>query len=145
MKHIPVIILIISIIILAPNCSAPKEIQSIDERYITLIFQADQYFEKQDWERAKKLYKEAYEMRLTGYAREQMIRVQCIQYDENRKENCKRIIEIADEYVLKKEYEKAINLYKRAIELDCYSHSNDSVRRNNIHYEIEKIKVLKSQ
>jgi len=83
-------------------------------RYDNLIAKADNLFEKKEWEKAKVLYIEAYNLSNDSYPDSQIKKIEAIhkpfldaQYD--------RMIAKADEYFKDKNYLKARELYRRAL------------------------------
>ena len=88
-----------------------------------LVDKADVLFEKKQWQEARALYEEAYGMENDAYSDSQIKKIKAIN-DPFLKEQYDRMISKADEYFNNENYEKARELYKRAIKTFTTKNTN---------------------
>ncbi len=82
--------------------------------YESLIQQADNLFEQQEWKKARPLYQKALKLKKEQYPKDQIAKIDA-KLGGFEKEQYDKMISKADEYFTKGNYEKAKNLYNRAI------------------------------
>ena len=94
--------------------------QKADGGFNTIVQQANTYFEKGDWKNAKIQYEKALGIKDDSYCRNQIEIINAKMKSETsdtEQKNYQKILTKADEYFDAKNYEKAKELYERAISI----------------------------
>ncbi len=122
-----------------------RRLKEIEDRYQEIIRKADSCFENKQWEQAKALYTQAYHIKPNNYPEDQIKIIsaeESTEFYRSQRKQCERMVLRADEYVLKKEYERAIRIYDSVLSA-CYKHPKDSIEIKNLKLKIEEVRVLK--
>ncbi len=91
-----------------------SRVENSKNKYKELISKADNLFERKEWDRARALYVQAYDIENNSYPDSQIKRIDAI-HSTFEDDQYKRMIAKADEYFNAENYEKAKVLYKRSI------------------------------